>query len=151
MAPKTATEKTPRPLLTAARRALLQSIQHLVNAEAAGPLAGWELLERLEELPDDLLRGDADEGVVEPPVVVRVRRNVGSLIWVHPQIVELRKTHGGERLTPDLERSLGALLGKDELPVVVAQADEVGVVVEVVELRARALGRLAGQVRQQVV
>ena len=50
---------------------------------------------------------------------------------------------GDERFLPDIE-AMRALLGEDDLPLVVAQPDERAVVVEVEELLARA-GRFAGE------
>src|SRR6185436_15388662 len=130
---------------------LRQLFHYQVQAEAARLLARRELLERGEELADDVLRGDADEGVIEPPIVVRVRRDISPFERISPQIKELRKPQSRERLTPDLQRSGDSLFLEDKLPVVVAQADQFGVIVEVEELLARSLLRLAGQERQQVV
>src|SRR5262245_24556074 len=123
----------------AAARSLLKLFHHLVNAKSSSFLTRREFLERLEELADDLLRGHTDKGVVEPPVVVRVRRDVGPLVGIRSQIEEFRKAQGGEGLAPHPQRSRGALLRENKLPVVVAQADEVGVIVEVVELHPRTL------------
>src|SRR5262249_59102702 len=58
---------------------------------------------------------------------------------------------GSERFLPYQQSSLGALFGKNKLPVIVAQSDQVGVIVKVVELLARTLLRLAGQEWQHVV
>src|SRR5215471_15510110 len=138
-------------LPAAAYRTLRQLFHHSVQAEAAGLLTWRELLERLEELADDVLGGNTDEGVVEPPVVVGVRRDVRPFVRVGAQIEELRKPQCRKRLTPDSQRSRGALFLEHELPVVVTQADQFGIIVEVVELLARTLLCLAGEERQQVV
>jgi len=94
-----------------------------------------------------MLRRDTNVGMVEPPVVVRVRRDVRPFVRISSQIEELRKPQRNERLSPNAQRSRDALLLKNKLPVVVAQADEFGVVIEVEELLSRALLRLAGQER----
>jgi hypothetical protein len=62
--------------LLAGSRAALQLFHNLVYAEASGFLARREFPERLKRLANDLLRGHTDEGMVEPPVVIRVRRDV---------------------------------------------------------------------------
>src|SRR5262249_2652407 len=87
----------------------------------------------------------------EPPSVTGVRREVRLLIRIGPQVEELRKPQGSERFLPYQQGSLGALFSKNKLPVVVAQTDQVGVVIEVVELLARTLLRLASQEWQRVV
>src|SRR5262245_63182201 len=89
--------------------------------------------------------------MVEPPVVICVRRDVRLLIRIGPQVEELRKPQGSERFLPYQQSSLGALFSENKLPVVVAQADQVGVVIEVVELFARTLLCLASQEWQHVV
>ena len=57
----------------------------------------------------------------------------------------------GERLDPDLQRALAALLHEHDLPVLGPHAEHVAVVGEVDHPAPRALVHLAGQVRQQVV
>src|SRR5262245_38676987 len=63
-----------------AARAFAQFFQNLVHAEAAGFLARREFFERGQELTDDGLRRHTDVGVVEPPVVIRVGRDVRAFI-----------------------------------------------------------------------
>ena len=77
--------------------------------------------------------------MIEIPIPIRVRRYVCPLIRVHLQIVEFEDPHMDIRLAPDLQCTLHALLGKDDLPVVVAQGREVAVIREIKELLARAL------------
>src|SRR5262245_13248327 len=57
----------PAALLAAA---LLERLQHLVEAEAADFLARREFLERHQELPDVLLRRHEEEEAVRPPAPV---------------------------------------------------------------------------------
>src|SRR5581483_5087867 len=119
--------------------------------EAAGLLARREFLECGEELSDNFLRRNEEVRMVEEPVVVGVRRDVRPLVWIGPQIVELRNPQGNERLSPEPERSLGALFFKNDLPIVVTQSHKFGIVIEVEEILARTLLRFAGEERQQVV
>ena len=100
---------------------------------------------------DDGRRGEDEVGVVEHPVVVGVRGDVGALERVGAQVEELRHAQRDERLGPDLQRPLHPLLHEDDLPVVEPQREHVAVVGEVDEPLPRALVDLAGQVRQQVV
>ena len=55
---------------------------------------------------DDGRRRQDDVGVVEQPVVVGVRRDVGALERVRAQVEELRHAQRHERLGPDLQRAL---------------------------------------------
>src|SRR5262245_45302032 len=82
--------------------ALPQLFQDLIHAEASGSLARREFFERGEELPDDALRRHTDIGMVHPPVVIRVRRDVCPFIRIRPQIEELRKPQRCERFLPYL-------------------------------------------------
>src|SRR6187549_3631249 len=99
----------------------------------------------------DGLGRHTNKRMVEPPVVIGIRGDVRPFIRIGPQIEQLWKAQRSERLAPDPQRSRNALFGKYKLPVVVAQADQVGVVVEVVELLAWARLCLTGQEWQQVV
>ena len=87
----------------------------------------------------------------DQPVPVGVRGDVGPLVGVRPQVEHLRHAQVGERLGPDLHRALLALLGEDELEVLVTHADDLTVVVEVDEAVACALVGLAGEVVELVV
>src|SRR5262245_19919130 len=111
-------------LPAAASCTLCQLRHHPVQAEAASPLARRELLERGEEVAYDVLRRHTDVGMVHPPVVVRVRRDVRPFVRIGPHVEELRKPQRHKRLTPDPQRSGGALFFEYEFPVVVAQADQ---------------------------
>ena len=123
--------------------ALLERFQHLVEREAADLLARREFLERRQELPDVLLRRHEQEDVLDPPLLVAHAIVVGRLERIGAQVEDLRQAQRHERFLPDIE-AVRALLGEDDLPLVVAQADQRAVVVEVEELVARA-GRFAGQ------
>jgi hypothetical protein len=62
---------------------------------------------------------------------------------IRTQVEELGEPQCHERLLPDVE-AFGALLGKHELPLVVAQADDRAIVAEVEELVTQ-IGSLAGE------
>src|SRR6476659_3988833 len=78
------------PALLAAGESSLQPGHRLVDREARRLLPRRELLERLEELGDDVRRREGDVVVVEEPVVIRVRRHVGALERIGAQVEELR-------------------------------------------------------------
>ena len=78
----------------------LQPGHHLVEAEAGRLLSLREFDQRLQHLGDVGPRRDQQEGVVEKPVVVGVRRDVGPLMRVGPQVEDLRNPQLGERLGP---------------------------------------------------
>jgi hypothetical protein len=67
------------------------------------------------------LRRDKDEGVDDDPVPIHIRRDVGALLGVHPQIEDFRHPQFDERFGPNPRRSLRARFGKDNLEVVIAQ------------------------------
>ena len=53
------------------------------------------ILERRREVAGDELRGDDDVVVVQEPVPVRVRGDVGALVRIGPQIEDLGQSQGG--------------------------------------------------------
>src|SRR5499427_9142035 len=122
-------------------------LQHLVNGEARRLLPWRELLERGQELTNDLLRRHEQENVVHHPIPVGVRGDFGPLVWVGAEVEEFREAERNERLLPDAQGASRALLHEHEFPVVVAQSSQVPVVREVKELLAWALRLLAGQIR----
>ncbi len=120
----------------------LLGFQHLqnrlrINREAGRRLARWILLERLHKFlgVDRALHVQVD--VLRHPVHVLVRGNIGPLVGVHAQVVDLGKPQTDEGLHPDIEVARGALLAEDELPVVVPHGDELAVVIEIEEVVAR--------------
>lgn len=60
-------------------------------------------------------------------VVEGVRRNVGALIGIGPQVEEFRDPQLGEWLGPDPQGAQCTLLLEHELPVFIAQSDEVAI------------------------
>ena len=118
---------------------LLEHLQRLVDGEASRFLARRVFPERPQKLADVLLRRHHQERVVEQIIPVCIGGDGGTLVRVGAQVGD----HGNARLhegfTPDLHGPLDPLLGEPELPVVVAQAQQVAVVREVKELLARAL------------
>jgi hypothetical protein len=123
---------------------LLQQLHSFVDADAAGLLARREFLECGEELANDRLRRHTYEHMVDHPVVICIRGDVGPFVGVHAQIEDLGYAQRDERLGPKRQRALGPLFCKNNLPVVVAQADQFGGVVEVKELLAGIFLCLAG-------
>ena len=99
---------------------------------------------------DDGPRRDCEDRGVEEPIPVRVGGDVRPLERIRAQVEELRDAQHHERLGPELQRSLGALLHEHDLPVVEPQSEHVAVVGEVDEALARALLVLSGQIRQEV-
>ena len=85
------------------------------------------------------------------PVVVAVRRDVGELVGVGAQVVQLGHAQPRERLGPHLQRARAALLQEHDLEVVITDRQDVAVVADVEEDLARPFLRLAGQVGQEAV
>src|SRR5262245_24330518 len=81
--------KATSPRLLARRQRRLQLRNGLVDREARRVLPRRELLEGLEELGDDGRRGQDEDAVVDDPVPVRVRRDVGALERIGTQVEEL--------------------------------------------------------------
>src|SRR6266850_2535746 len=92
-----------------AARGLVHLLQRLINGEARRLLARRKLFESRQEWSDDRLRRQHQVAAVEEPVVVRVRRDVGALERIGPQIEELRNAQRCERLRPDPHRPRHAL------------------------------------------
>ncbi len=106
---------------------------------------GGNSLNVRKELADVLLGRDQQEGVVHAPlpVVPAVR---GFLEGIGAEVEEPGEAQGHKRLLPDIE-AVGALLGEDDLPLVVAQSHQRAVIVEVEEFVAR-VRRLCRRVRR---
>ena len=98
-----------------------------------GLCIGGKLVEGFRELRRARLRRIDEIGVVQEPVVVRVRGDVRELVRIGAQVEQLRHPQSRERLGPDLHGSLAALLHEHQLPVVVAHGEHVAVVAEVEE------------------
>ena len=89
--------------------------------------------------------------MVEQIIPVCIGGDGGPFVRVGAQVDDHGNAHFHEGFTPDLHGPLDPLLGEPELPVVVAQAQQVAVVREIEVLLARAFGNLAREQRQQVV
>ena len=89
--------------------------------------------------------------MVEDPVPIGVRRDVGAFVRIHPEVVDLGQAQWSKRLGPNRHCARHALLGEHHLEVVVAHRHQVAFVAEIEELLTRIFRGLAGQVRQQVV
>jgi hypothetical protein len=90
-------------------------------------------------------------GVLDSPVVVLIRDDVGALVGIHAQVEELRNAQALEGFVPDGEASGRLHLAEHGLPVPVPVGDQHAVVVEVGEVGALALRLLAKEVRKLVV
>src|SRR5262249_58048276 len=112
----------------AASGGLGELLHHLIEAEARGLLPRREILEAREPPRDIGLRRDEQVDALDPPGRVADRLVVGALERIRTQVVEGRQPKVYERLLPDAE-AVGALLGEDELPAVVAQRHQLAVVV----------------------
>jgi hypothetical protein len=66
----------------------------LIEAEAADFLARRVLLERGDELPDDLLRWHEQKGAIDSPFGVADADTVADLEGIRPQVEDLRQTQG---------------------------------------------------------
>src|SRR5262249_53845450 len=97
----------------------LQLRKDFVHVEAGRLLTLRIVPERHKELADVVLRRNNQERVIQKPIVVGIRRDIGALVRVGPQIEHLRKAQVGERLRPDSKRSRGSLLHEHKLPVIV--------------------------------
>ena len=131
--------------------AFLQLLQDFIHVEGGRLLPLRVVLEGHQELAHVGLRGHQQEDVIDQPVVVGVRSDVRPLVRVRPEIEHLRDPQAGERVRPDEHRSRGPLLHEHQLPVVVAQAGQLLVVVDVEERFPRALRGLPGQVGDEIV
>ena len=114
--------RRPQDSSVAAAHRLAHRLQRIVDGEGVRLLDRREVLERLRPFRRDRLRGEDEVVVIEEPVVIRVRGDVRELVRVGPQVEELGQAQLGERLRPDLQRALAALLHEHDLPVVVADA-----------------------------
>jgi hypothetical protein len=122
---------------------LLHLLHDLIGAKAGWPLPWWVFLECADELANYSLRGYHQERMAQQPIVVGVRRDLGALIRVHPQIEHGRGPHADERITPDRERSFHSLFAEHELPIIVSKANELSVIIEVEKFLTRGLILLA--------
>ena len=77
--------------------------------------------------------------MIQQPVPIGVGGDVGTFVGIGEQVEDLRHPQLGEWFGPDLQGARLALLLKDKLPVVVAQAHQIAVVGEVEELPPGAL------------
>ena len=131
--------------------ALLHLAEHLVEVEAGGLLALRVFPECLQEFPDIGLRRHQQVDVIDKPIVVGDRGDVGALEGIRAEIKDLWHAKGDKRLGPDAQRAGLPLFREHELPIVVAQRHDLLVVIAVDERDPRALLRLAGQVRHQII
>src|SRR5687767_8680986 len=75
-----------------------QRPHHLIDTEARWRLSRRKLLERLNEASDRRLGGHKQEHPFYEPLVIGVRRYVGSLKGICSEIEQFGNTQTGERL-----------------------------------------------------
>jgi hypothetical protein len=121
-----------RPMKAAAKRftinpvksfgtsALLQLFHDLIDAEACWSLAWREIFEGCQELGNLGLCRNQQERVIHHPVVIGIRGDARAFVRIGAEVEYQRQAQLRERLGPDSQCTRGTLLGKDELPVVVA-------------------------------
>src|SRR5262252_4798452 len=102
---------------------------HLVEIEARRPLADREVLEALEPLRDQRLRGHQHERALDLPVAIEERLRP-ALERIGSQVVDLRHAEARELPLPDAEPRVLLLLERD-LPVADADREQVAVVAPV--------------------
>jgi hypothetical protein len=105
----------------------------LIDAEAAGLLARRELLEGAQESANELLRGNKNERVLDTPAPVVHAFMVRRLEGIGSNVEQLWQPQRDERLLPNLH-AFAALFRENDLPLVIAKADERAIIVEVEEL-----------------
>src|SRR5262249_48641942 len=110
---------------------LLHFAEHLVQVEAGGFLALRVLPEGLQKFPDKGLRRHQQEDVINKPIIVGDRCNVGPLKRDGAKIEQLRYAKRDKRVRPDPHRARLSLFGEHYLPMVVAQCHELLVVIDV--------------------
>src|SRR4029434_473279 len=114
-------------------------LESLIDAEAGRLLPRRELLERLQELRDDGLRGHQQKRVICLPFVVEHAGVFGGpLERVTPKIVEMWSPHGDWRFEPHTE-TMCSLLHERGLPMADAQRKQLAVVAPVEESLASTL------------
>src|SRR4029077_12529910 len=82
---------------------------------------------------------------------VGIRSAVRALVRVRAKVEDFRDTQLGKRLGPDSQRARRSLLLEDNLPVFVAQCDDIAIVIDVDELLARTALLLPREVGELVV
>src|ERR1700722_13419034 len=107
--------------------------QCLVDGEARGLLSWWKFFECRRELRRDRLRREDDVVAVDEPVIICVGSDVRSLERVRPQVVQLRKSQGNEWFRPNPKRTLTTLLHEYYFPIVIAERNDVSIIVEIHE------------------
>src|SRR5215467_9064985 len=101
--------------------ALLHLSQYLVEVEAGGLLALRVLPEGLEKFPDKGLRRHQQVDVIDKPVVIGDRRDVGALEGIGAKIEELWHAKRDKGFRPDAHGAWLSLFREHDLPIVVAQ------------------------------
>src|SRR5271166_2744100 len=78
-----------------------------IHVEASCLLPLWVIPERHQKLTHIVLCRDKKEGVVEQPVVIGIRGDVGALVRIRPQVEYFRNPQIRERVGPNEQCSRG--------------------------------------------
>ena len=97
-------------LCLSARRSLapatfLQLLHDLIQIETRRLLPLGVIPERHKETAHKVLRGHEQEGVIDQPVVVSVRRDVRPFVRIEAEVIDLRHAETGKRVGPDQQRA----------------------------------------------
>src|SRR5215471_13061885 len=95
-------------------------LECLVDGKASRLLTRRELLECLQKGSHDRLCCQRHIAMSEEPFVVGVRGDISPLERIRTQVIELGYAQRDERLRPDKQRPLNALLHKHDFPVIEA-------------------------------
>ncbi len=123
----------------------------LIDREASRPLARRILYKSFKER-GGLHRCLSEQvRILGPPVVVLIGNNVCPLKRIHTQIKDLGYAQASKRILPDIKSTRFAHFAEDRFPIAKSQADQLGIIIEIVKLLTIALRLLAKQIRQLIV
>ena len=94
--------------------------QSLVDREGIRFLNRWEVPKGLRPLRHYRLRTVQHGDVLQVPLPIGIGRLISAFIGVGTEIEEFRPSEPNERLEPESQRALAALLHEYDLPIVVA-------------------------------
>src|SRR5579862_3798667 len=114
-------------------------LANLIDTEAGPALARRILSEGFQEGRSLHCSNAGEIGILDEPVIVLIRRDIGALVRVHSQVKELREPQRSERIRPDQQIPGSALFLEDNLKVTETRGHQVSIIVEIKEIIACAL------------